>query len=184
MQGEAQRCRERGMDDYLSKPLRLTELGPMLTKWLPQLTESASALSAEQSPPRLQGAVDALPIWNPSTLADLVGDNPALHQRLLSKFLLNAKIQVEAVLTGASAGDLDAAANAAHTLKSAARSVGALALGELCDDIETAGRAADSVACLAGVTLLSATFARAAQQIEAALAAPQPEANQPFGALA
>ena len=184
MQGEAQRCRERGMDDYLSKPLRLTELGPMLTKWLPQLTESASALSAEQSPPRLQGAVDALPIWNPATLADLVGDNPALHQRLLSKFLLNAKIQVEAVLTGAAAGDLDAAANAAHTLKSAARSVGALALGELCDDIETAGRAADSVTCLAGVALLSATFARATQAIEAALAAPQPEANQPFGALA
>jgi CheY-like chemotaxis protein len=35
MQGEAQRCRERGMDDYLSKPLRMTELAPMLEKWLP-----------------------------------------------------------------------------------------------------------------------------------------------------
>jgi PAS domain S-box-containing protein len=35
MQGEAQRCRERGMDDYLSKPLRMGELAPLLTKWLP-----------------------------------------------------------------------------------------------------------------------------------------------------
>jgi PAS domain S-box-containing protein len=35
MQGEGQRCRERGMDDYLSKPLRMTELASMLEKWIP-----------------------------------------------------------------------------------------------------------------------------------------------------
>ena len=35
MQGEGQRCRERGMDDYLSKPLRMLELAAMLDKWLP-----------------------------------------------------------------------------------------------------------------------------------------------------
>ncbi len=35
MQGEAQRCRQAGMDDYLSKPLRLKELASMLKKWLP-----------------------------------------------------------------------------------------------------------------------------------------------------
>ena len=35
MQGEAQRCLARGMDDYLSKPMRMTELAAMLQKWLP-----------------------------------------------------------------------------------------------------------------------------------------------------
>jgi CheY-like chemotaxis protein/nitrogen-specific signal transduction histidine kinase len=34
MQGEADRCRDRGMDDYLSKPLRMQELAPVLEKWL------------------------------------------------------------------------------------------------------------------------------------------------------
>ena len=38
------------------------------------------------------------------------------------------------------------AAGLAHTLKSAARSVGALALGELCQAIETAGNADDAPA--------------------------------------
>jgi CheY-like chemotaxis protein len=35
MQGEAQRCRDGGMDDFMTKPLRLKELGAMLAKWLP-----------------------------------------------------------------------------------------------------------------------------------------------------
>jgi CheY-like chemotaxis protein len=40
MQGEAERCRARGMDDYLSKPLRMVELGTMLQKWLPLASQS------------------------------------------------------------------------------------------------------------------------------------------------
>jgi len=42
MQGEAERCRERGMDDYLSKPMRLVDLGPMLAKWLPGVAATAA----------------------------------------------------------------------------------------------------------------------------------------------
>ncbi len=35
MQGEERRCRDAGMDDYFCKPLRLDELAPILSKWLP-----------------------------------------------------------------------------------------------------------------------------------------------------
>ncbi len=42
MQGEAQRCRDHGMDDYLSKPLRMAELDTMLRKWLPLASASVS----------------------------------------------------------------------------------------------------------------------------------------------
>ncbi|MDX1919634.1 MAG: response regulator [Candidatus Caenarcaniphilales bacterium] len=34
MQGDKEKCLEAGMDDYLSKPIRLDELERMLTKWL------------------------------------------------------------------------------------------------------------------------------------------------------
>lgn len=35
MHGEAQRCLAHGMDDYLSKPMRMEDLAPVLHKWLP-----------------------------------------------------------------------------------------------------------------------------------------------------
>ncbi len=35
LRGEAEHCREAGMDDYLSKPARLADLKAMLEKWLP-----------------------------------------------------------------------------------------------------------------------------------------------------
>jgi two-component system sensor histidine kinase/response regulator len=53
----------------------------------------------------------------------------------------------------------------AHTLKSAARSVGALALGELCQRLETAGTTGALPAWEALLQPLGACFAAAAQKI-------------------
>jgi CheY-like chemotaxis protein len=170
MQGEAQRCRERGMDDYLSKPLRLTELGPMLAKWMPHAItplSNAEALRPSPDQPGLETESpetvphDALPVWNPDTLTELVGDNPAMHKRLLEKFLANANEQVAAMDAAIAAGNALQAAGVAHTLKSAARSVGALALGELCQAIETAGNDGNAPAWDDLAHGLAATFAQA-----------------------
>jgi HPt (histidine-containing phosphotransfer) domain-containing protein len=138
MQGEAQRCRERGMDDYLSKPLRLNELAAMLHKWLPLVEPPAPAPAPTPAP--------ALRVWNPDALGDLVGNNPALHSRLLRKFLLSAQAHVTALLGAAAAEPVDCQTIAlqAHTLKSSARSVGAQALGELCQALETIARQTDA----------------------------------------
>jgi HPt (histidine-containing phosphotransfer) domain-containing protein len=88
-----------------------------------------------------------LPIWNPSSLTELVGDNPGMHRRLLDKFLINAKKQVDQIQQAAQINDTNTLADTAHTLKSAARSVGTLALGELCQNLEAAGRAGDASHC-------------------------------------
>jgi HPt (histidine-containing phosphotransfer) domain-containing protein len=170
MQGEAQRCRERGMDDYLCKPLRMHELRDKLEKWLPKSPRSMAG--AEPAHAELvAGAVDehALAVWNPDTLTDLVGDNPAMHRRLLGRFLANAETQVAEITTGAAAKDTANLAGVAHTLKSAARSVGALRLGERCQSMETAGRAGDAQACSALAAGLAAEFATTAAEINSHL---------------
>ena len=74
-------------------------------------------------------------------LASLVGDDPAVINELLQDFQTStAKIAAE-LLSACTAGEMAATGAAAHKLKSSAFSVGAQALGELCVEIEQAGKA-------------------------------------------
>jgi PAS domain S-box-containing protein len=181
MSGEADRCRDLGMDDFLSKPLRLDELATMLTKWMPALDDAPVAPLSVAVTLDKSRATNTFDVWNPHTLTQLVGDNPAMHQRLLTRFLVNAKAQVATLAGAAQAGDAVALASTAHTLKSSARSVGALALGELCQQLETAGRAGDLAACTGLMQQLPGTFDAAQAQISSALATQVQAQNPPNG---
>jgi len=168
MEGEALHCLASGMDDYLSKPLRLQELGAMLTKWLPPAdaadvtTATAPGLSDQPAmhtrrnsskgvPPPPQ-----LPIWDDGVLSQLVGNVPELHQRLLDKFLSNAVTLVQEIDVAAQAGDAPQTAFAAHTFKSSARTV---------EQIEMAGQANNAAVCLALVPALQDCLAQTQSRI-------------------
>jgi len=163
MQGEAARCMASGMDDYLSKPLRLHELSRMLTKWLPQ------APAPEPSKPDPNAAAQPqLADWDATMLSQLVGDNPAMQQRLLAKFLVNTRNQLTSLQNAAETGDTQVCTSIAHALKSASRTAGAMALGELCQQLETAGKANDLSACQRLSACLPTVFAVAELHIQAA----------------
>ena len=153
------------------------ELAEMLDQWLPLVSTGPVAVAAtsDTEPPNSEHAETAAPgatlaVWDAGTLKALVGDNTALHRRLMSKFLVNARQQVAQAQSANAAQDLEQLAGVVHTLKSAARSVGALALGELCQGLETAARDADAAACDAMLTGLEPAFAVAAHAIEQHLA--------------
>jgi len=168
LQGESERCIAQGMDGYLSKPLRLDKLGAMLAKWLPlpeQRTGDGAAIQENEFRLVKSEASDLL-VWDAFTLTQMVGDNPEMHQRLLRKFLLNARVQVDAIVVAATEGDIETAGKVAHTLKSSARTVGAMQLGELCQDIEMAGKAGDASTCDELDGRLNAAFDAAEEQIQ------------------
>jgi EAL domain-containing protein (putative c-di-GMP-specific phosphodiesterase class I)/C4-dicarboxylate-specific signal transduction histidine kinase/DNA-binding response OmpR family regulator len=76
-----------------------------------------------------------------NVLKALVGDDEAtIHDSLTDFRISTTKITAE-LRTACAAGDGAAVAAAAHKLKSSARSVGALALGELCAEMEESGKA-------------------------------------------
>jgi len=81
-------------------------------------------------------------------------------------------VQITKILAAAQNGDTPSLTSLAHTLKSAARTVGALALGELCQQIEQAGQKGDAKTCQALVLGLEDVFANAASMIEAACGHP------------
>ncbi|MBB1074445.1 PAS domain S-box protein [Rhodoferax sp. 4810] len=172
MQGEADRCRAAGMDDYLSKPLRLQQLRPMLAKWLPGAAASTTAAQQQPPSPQVSAPAEDPPVWDSLALSETVGSNLAMQQRLLGKYLVSARAQVANIKRAGQAQDLHAMAELAHALKSASRTVGAMALGDLCQQLETAARNSHATRSSELAALASETFIQAEAKIAAALRFP------------
>jgi len=78
---------------------------------------------------------------DPMALKSIFGDNETTFKEILNDFVEPATSnvgEIKAAFSKRSAQDL---ANAAHKLKSSARSVGANELADLCETLETAGSA-------------------------------------------
>lgn len=137
--GEAEHCREAGMDDYLSKPAPLQKLIAILNKWLPNATELVSDRTAPVAP---HAAVP--PAVDVNVLKALVGDDVMVVREFLRDFRASSARIAAELRAACRCGEATAAGAAAHKLKSSARSMGALKLGDLCDKMEQAGMASEN----------------------------------------
>jgi signal transduction histidine kinase/CheY-like chemotaxis protein len=150
LDGELHHCLERGMDDYLTKPLRLSELGAMLIKWLPRTPQSSAQL----------------PIWDSLALSRMVGDNPTMHRRLLDRFLTATAAQMLELDDLHAAQDLKGLGALGHKLKSAAHTVGAMQLGGLCQTLESLAREGQGEQALAHVSAIQKAFAEVSPMLQ------------------
>lgn len=140
LKGEAERCRAAGMDDYLSKPVQLADLKAALETWLPSAASGALALAdaAAHAAPDAAAAVDV------AVLENVVGSDPADIREFLHKFQIDAAKIVLQLKAACIECEALQARDQAHKLKSSARAVGAMALGELCAAMEAAGEAGNT----------------------------------------
>jgi PAS domain S-box-containing protein len=145
LKGEAERCKAIGMDDYLSKPVQLVQLKAMLKKWQPVMHSDPIAQAPTDADGRvvtpLTEAPDAVDI---KVLAGLIGNEPAVIREFMNDFSSSSTQITDELRTTFAAGDTRATGALAHKLKSSARAVGAMALGELCAAMEQAGKANDA----------------------------------------
>lgn len=143
IKGEEENCLNQEMDAYLSKPIELARLKSLLKQWLPTADLGADNPKQESDIPDAVLGFSELPVFDPNTLSKFVGANPNLHRRFLEQFLDSSEAQVSQLLEAIMLGDVKEVGQIAHKLKSAARSVGAMRLGELCDKLEFAVNAED-----------------------------------------
>jgi CheY-like chemotaxis protein/HPt (histidine-containing phosphotransfer) domain-containing protein len=140
LRSEADRCRAAGMDDYLSKPAQLADLKAALERWMPQ----AGAVRIPPAEPRPTPLPPPGAPMDISVLEHLVGDDPVVVRDFLDVFRHGAVRGAADMREAFAAGELMRGGAEAHKLKSSARSVGALALGELCAELELASAARDA----------------------------------------
>ena len=152
LRGEAEHCRAAGMDDYISKPVQLVNLKAVLEKWMPIVTpdpmpDGTTLTESALATPPTAGVPVAVDV---NMLKALIGDDEALTREFLHDFRLSADKIAAELRIACMAGQTAVAGALAHKLKSSARSVGALVLGELCAAMEQAGKGghADTLAAL------------------------------------
>ena len=145
LKGEREHCLSAGMDDYLSKPVQLDDLQATLTKYLSidepttvekSIVDSVSSINEAS----VAAAVDV------HVLEQLVGDDPAMINEMLTDFRVSMNKIAAELHEAYQCERLEAVGALAHKLKSSARSVGAMALGEVCEALERMGKNKDAAA--------------------------------------
>ena len=131
MKGDRQRCLDAGMDEYLSKPIRIQELVQVL-----DAVKSDTSTQPSQSPaiiPSPSGLVD----WDEAL--DIVNGNHELLKEIVQAFLDDTPRLISAAQQAIAEKNAEALALAAHSLKGSMLFLKAQRPGDLAQQLELMG---------------------------------------------
>jgi PAS domain S-box-containing protein len=161
--GTEQQCLTAGMDGYLTKPIDSKALTAALERWLPQARAlrrpaGAAARIAKPAVPEIDPQILDL-----ARVRETFGGLDETARDFLRGFIADVPRMIGNIDQALGARDTARARDAAHALKGAARSTGAVRLGQLASDIQDCldGDDAETAAMLTG--LLAQTHAELSQ---------------------
>ncbi|MEK7269459.1 MAG: response regulator, partial [Planctomycetota bacterium] len=186
MEEDKRKCYVAGMDDYLSKPILLPDLVRALQR-SPAFAGSGPEPSAARAPQASAPGSSAPDAFAPSAVAPSPGEPPAFDPAVLERlkdmlggqaermlpelvrqFFLDGPRLLSAQRQAFSAGKAADLCRAAHSLKSAAATFGAMALSAVSKELEMRTKAGTLTGAEALVARCEQEYVRAQAEIERA----------------
>ena len=143
--GDLEQYGAAGIDDVLSKPLDLAQLGAALARHMPAAPAPAPSepsttapAPAVDAPPAIEPPIVELPAIDLTVLRQLCGDDHDLMVELLGDFVAVARSIADELATAMAAHDPARVRGCAHNLKGCSRNAGAKTLGNAAQALEHA----------------------------------------------
>ena len=150
LRGDRETCLRAGMNDYISKPIRIEALVEALNtyqRFKNQASIQEVASMSEMFIPEETNRQTNNHLIHPPTLdtqklqalKDMVGGDTAFLTQLVECYLEEALQQLQAMREAVAQGDASALHKSAHSLKAISVSLGAVPLAQLCQALEVMG---------------------------------------------
>jgi two-component system sensor histidine kinase/response regulator len=137
MQGDRERCLAAGMDDYLSKPIKLDELRAALARWI---TSPPTNAMPERQQPLYTTTASTRGIFDPARMYQNIGSDNELFAQLICLFLDRHQTMLAEIRTALADADSSAVERTAHTFKGTAGNLCASEVGLTASRLEAVGR--------------------------------------------
>lgn len=152
-------CLDAGMDDFIAKPIRLADLREALVRARtrdvsPNSVRHASLPPSQPEPTLL--AFDPAPLDQLRALAEL--GEPGFLEKLCEDFIRDSGTHIKRFPEWITQGDAETLKRTTHGMKSAAASLGAVAMSRTCAEIEKLSESTPLETCLPLVARLEGEF--------------------------
>jgi HPt (histidine-containing phosphotransfer) domain-containing protein len=139
LEGEREKCLAAGMDDYISKPVKIETLGETLKKWFVEIEEKHSETKTEKfNPANNAGEDESIDAEVHDNLRCLqTPGEPDILTELIDLFLADAGARMSILKQAAASGDAKTIRDEAHAIKGGGGNIGAAKLTRLANRLET-----------------------------------------------
>jgi signal transduction histidine kinase/DNA-binding response OmpR family regulator/HPt (histidine-containing phosphotransfer) domain-containing protein len=165
-----------GINDFLAKPINVSKLNSILITWIPKEKQQkiSPAAGKKLAPPAESGGFHLPAIPGVEVQAGLhnAGGSPDSYLSILSYFCADIEERIPQIRESVERGDLSSYTTMVHAVKGASRSIGAMELGDMAAELESAGRGGDSGIIAAKTGALLERLRELAGYIHSALGKP------------